>query len=99
MSEFIQGVKTEFHLDGDDMTVRRVQDCEPVLDLTSSLRSVGEVGSNEMRHCASFPPVLVERYCNINGITFHEWMNNPVHVNRMLSDPDLKSFRVWEGRV
>lgn len=92
-------VKTEYFADDENITVNRVQDCEPILDLTSSLRSIGDVGSSEMRHCASFPPVIVERYCNLNGITFHEWMNNPVHVERMLADPDLKYFRVWEGRV
>lgn len=92
-------VKTEYILDGDDMHVKRTQDCEPVLDLTSSLRSIGSVGSSEMRHCAKFPAVLVEKYCNINGITFQEWMSNSVHVERMLADPDLKSFRIWGGRV
>jgi len=29
----------------------------------------------------------------------HEFMANPVHVRRMLMDPNLAGFRVWEGRV
>lgn len=94
-----QHVKTEYIADGDVMHVKRETDAQPILDLTSSLRSLGKVGSNEFRHAASFDPVTVERYCNINGITFNEWLTNPVHVKRMLADKDLKGFRVWNGRV
>jgi hypothetical protein len=52
-----------------------------------------------MRLAASFPDVLVERYCNQNGIEFSEFMQNPVHVKRMCADPDLSGFRIWTGRV
>lgn len=94
-----QHVKTEYKLDGDDLHIKRESDAQPILDLTSSLRSIGAVGSNEFRHAASFDAVVVEHYCNQNGISFHEWLTNPVHVKRMLADKDLKAFRVWEGRV
>lgn len=93
------GISTTIQVDDDKTYYGRSQDCAPVLDLTSSLRSAGAVGSNEMRHCASIPAVIVEHYCNVNGVSFHEFMNNPVHVNRMLADPDLKAFRIWEGKV
>lgn len=92
-------VKTEYILDGDDLHVKRTQDAEPVLDLTSSLRSIGEVGSSEMRHAATIPSVVIEQYCNINGVSFHEWLTDPIHVKRMLADKDLSYFRVWGGRV
>lgn len=29
----------------------------------------------------------------------HEFMVNPTHIRRMLSDPALSAFRVWEGKV
>lgn len=93
------GVSTTIHIDDNKTVYERSQDCQPVLDLTSTLRSIGAVGSNEMRHCASIPAVVVEHYCNVNGVSFHEFVNNPVHAERMLADPDLKAFRVWEGRV
>jgi hypothetical protein len=97
--EYINGVSTQYQLEGDDLHVNRVQDCEPVLDLTSSLRAAGAFGSSEMRHCATIPAVVIEQYCNTHQISFQEWMSNPVHVERMLADPDLKYFRVWGGRV
>lgn len=52
-----------------------------------------------MRHAASFSPAVVELYKKQYGIDHHEFMSNPVHIRRMLNDPDLKGFRVWEGRV
>ena len=52
-----------------------------------------------MRHAATWPPSLVETYIKANGIDMHEFMVNPTHVRRMLMDPDLQGFRVWEGKV
>lgn len=52
-----------------------------------------------MRYAARFPKVVVENYCARHGITLHEWMIDPVHVGRMLNDPDLAAFRIWEGKA
>lgn len=90
---------TRIHDVGDGLVFERVQDVEPILDFTKAMRQIGDVGSSEMRHAASLPMVLVENYCNTNGITFAEFMSNTTHVNYMLNDPALRSFRIWEGRV
>jgi len=29
----------------------------------------------------------------------HDFMVDPTHIRRMLMDPALQGFRVWEGRV
>jgi hypothetical protein len=94
-------IETKIHYDQitDTTAIERVQDCTPIVDYTANLRAIGAVGSNEMRHAAKYPAVIVEAYCNQAGITFNEFMSNPVHVKRMLADPDLRGFRVWEGRV
>lgn len=92
-------VATILHEHDGDLTFERVQDVEPILDLTHDLRAAGRVGSGEFRHAASLPMVLVEAYCNDKGIEFHEFMADPKHVNAMLNDPALRPFRVWEGRV
>jgi hypothetical protein len=94
-------IETKIHYDQitDTTAIERVQDCTPIVDYTANLRAVGAVGSNEMRHAASFPAVVVETYCNHAGITFNEFLSNKEHVKRMLADPALKAFRVWEGRV
>lgn len=92
-------VLTRLH-EGDGMiVVERVQDVEPIMDLAHDLRVSGQVGSSDMKLAASLPMVLVEQYCNDNGVTFEQFMDDPVHVNTMLNDPALKAFRVWEGRV
>ncbi len=92
-------VLTRIHEADGKLGFERVQDVEPILDFAHDLRAAGQVGSGEMRHAASMPMVLVEAYCNDRGITFSEFMNNPVHPRAMLNDPALRAFRVWEGRV
>lgn len=87
-----------FHQD-DALVIRRTQDCTPIAEHTTRLRNEGATGSSEMRHAASFPAVLVEKYINDAGITFTEFLRDETHVKRMLQDPALSAFRVWEGQV
>lgn len=76
-----------------------VQDCTPILEHAQALHAEGQYGGSDMKLAATLPAVLVEQYCNLNGIDLQEFMRNPVHVKRMCNDPDLKGFRVWPGRV
>lgn len=70
--------------------VKRTQDVEPIIESVNRIRTL--TPSKEMRHVARFPMVIVEHYCNQHGITFAEWMRNPVHAERMLQDRDLSKF-------
>lgn len=92
-------LETKIHLHDGSMTVQRTQDCTPILNYAKEQHLSGAHGTSEMKHAASIPFVLVEQYCNLNNIEFHEWSSNPVHLKRMLNDPDLAHFRIWPGRV
>lgn len=91
-------VATLVHAHDGALTFQRVQDVEPILQFAHGQRTAGDLGSNEMRHAASLPMVVVEAYCNDRGITFAEFMGDPGHVKAMLNDPALAAFRIWEGR-
>jgi hypothetical protein len=93
------GSQTVVALEDGNLITGTVQDCTPLVERTKALHRAGIHGSSEMRHAASFPAVLVEKYCNEKGITFQEWIGNPTHAKAMLTDPTLKDFRVWGGRV
>ena len=95
----MSGVLTRLHEHDGALTFERVQDVEPILDATAARRVAGMTGSSEMRHAASIPKVVVEAYCNRQGITFAEFMGNPAHGKAMLNDPALSAFRIWQGRV
>ncbi|MFV3416135.1 hypothetical protein ACNFH8_28115 [Pseudomonas sp. NY15436] len=90
---------TQFHFHDGKMTVQRTQDCTPIAEFTKTKHNAGMYGSSEMKHAASIPYVMIEKYCNDHGITFREWCVNKEHIKRMLNDPDLKAFRVWPGAV
>lgn len=92
-------LQTRIHQE-DGLTVfESVQDCTAIAEDAKARHREGLHGSKEMRHAASLPMVLIEKYCNDKGISFAEWMGNPVHVKTMLQDPALADFRVWGGKV
>lgn len=93
--------QTHIGLSGDTLVVKRIQDVDPVLRAVREERAAtgGRSRSGDMMHAASLPMIVIEQYCNANGLTFQEWMNNPEHARRMLNDPALAAFRVWEGRA
>lgn len=93
------GILTTARLEGDDLVVERLQDCAPVDDLAQSLHNEGLHGSEDMKLAAVIPNVIIERYCDLAGITYLEYTNNPEHKRRILNDPSLSHFRVWKGRV
>lgn len=93
------GLQSVVAVEDGNLITGTVQDCTPILERAQALHREGQHGSSEMKHAASFPAVLVEKYCNDNGITFHEFMNGKEHVKRMLNDPSLSYFRIWAGKV
>ncbi|CAB4126128.1 hypothetical protein UFOVP73_53 [uncultured Caudovirales phage] len=92
-------IATHVHHEDGKTIFERSQDCAPIAEYCKARQNEGLTGSNEMRLAASIPNVMVEKYCNDNGILFSEWCANPQHIRRMLSDPALAHFRVWKGRV
>jgi len=92
-------IQTKIHINNGEATFERVQDCTAIAEHTKALSREGHHGTSEMRHVASIPMVMVEKYINDKGITFEEFMANRVHVKAMVSDPALVAFRVWGGKV
>jgi hypothetical protein len=92
-------MKTGLTVQDDQLVSFAYQDLDPIIDQTAQLRDIGRVGSSDMKHAATIPNILIEKYCNEKGITFQEWCRNPVHVKAMLNDPQNEPFRVWKGRI
>ena len=92
---------TTVHVDSinGDVTFKTTQSCDPIAEHCKALVQIGSTGSNEMRHAASFPRVMIEKYLMDKGITFSEFMGDTSHVRVMLSDPALAAFRIWDGKV
>lgn len=93
--------QTKISLHDDTLVVSRSQDVDPILRSVRAEREAtgGRNQAGDMMHAARLPMVVIETYCNANSLTFQEWMNNPEHARRMLNDPALSSFRIWEGRA
>lgn len=80
------------------MVVKRSQDCTVIADHCKALNNETEQ-RGDVRLAARLPEVVVERYCNENGITFGEFVGNPEHIRRVCNDPALAAFRVWPGVI
>ncbi|MEK8025015.1 hypothetical protein [Pseudaquabacterium rugosum] len=95
----MEGVATRYHAADGVVAIERAQDCTPIAEHCAALRQAGATGGADMRHAASLPAVVVERYINDKGITFAEFLRDPEHARTMLNDPALAAFRVWEGKA
>lgn len=89
-------VGTDMSVANGEIRVNRWQDVEPILERCKELARSDQFRSpsNEMHHAAEFPNVVVEQYIKSKGITYEEFMNNPVHVKAMMADPALSHFLI-----
>lgn len=92
-------METRIHRHLDEVTVERIGDAASVADVTKRLHNEGAGNGKSMKYAASIPAIVIEQYCNLNGVTLDEVMSNPEHTKRMLNDPNMRAFRVWAGRV
>jgi hypothetical protein len=92
-------VSTRVLVNDGKVHIHRQQDCDPFTQDAAQRRQDGNIGSSEMRHAARFPMVIVEQYLAMHQIDYQEFIRNPEHLKRMLNDPALAAFRIWEGKT
>lgn len=95
-------LKTIIHRHNDEqgsLTIENSQDCTEIAAFCAEARVMGNHSSGEMKHAAMIPEVFIQAYCNANKITFRDFLVDKTHIKRILADPALKAFRIWEGRV
>ncbi|MGE5452430.1 MAG: hypothetical protein ACM3VZ_11390 [Acidobacteriota bacterium] len=93
------GTQTVVALQDGALITGTVQDCVPIAEAAKAKHNAGSFGSSEMKHAASIPMVMIEKYCNERGVTFHDFMKDKAHIRYMLNDPNLAMFRIWKGKV
>lgn len=90
-------VSTLYHHDGKAITIERVQDVEPILEVNKALQTM-EQKSDWGRHVARVPNVILEKWLN------DEWARGNINmqfgsdefyemVERKLQDPEYRAFR------
>lgn len=92
-------IQTVHVVSGGESFLQRTQDCTPIAEKAQALHRQGVHGSSEVKHAASIPNILIEKYCLDNGISYREWIGDQSHIRRMLSDPALAAFRIWPGKI
>ena len=92
-------MKSDIEVDGEKLVVVNSNDVEPLLDHLAELRATsdGKSSSGELVHVGELDPVIAQEYVKTSGITWTEFWDNPVHITRIMNDPDYKRFRVWQG--
>lgn len=83
----------------DDTVVVRHQNVGAILDGIAERRAVGAIGKPDFRHAATVPEVVIEHYCNVNGVSFSEFCRNPEHMRRLLNSPEFADLRIWQGKL
>ena len=90
-------ISTKIIASGEVSGIVRTQDCTAIAEYAKAQHNGGYTGTSEVKHAARLPLVIVEQYCNDSGISFEEFMKNPVHVARCVKDPKNDAFRIWKG--
>lgn len=90
---------TSFHEQDDRLIIANSQDCTPIAEYAKAQHNAGFHGSSEVKHAARIPLVIVEKYCNENGVTFEDFMTDRVHMKRVVEDPANAMFRIWPGAL
>lgn len=90
-------VSTVIHYDGPKFAVERKQDAEPILDDLQVRRSLGMVGSSDMRHIGSVPNILLERWLADAGVRYSDRPAVKEVIKRKLLDGEFAKLRAWEG--
>lgn len=70
-----------------------------IRDACVLLHNEGRHGSKEMRYYGEVTPFMLQKYCDKNGVTWDQAMQNPEHFRRILNDPENSDMRVWKGRI
>lgn len=70
-----------------------------IVDAVKARHNAGEFGSREMRYLGEVTPMMLQTYCDKNGIAWDVAMQDPAHFRRILNDPENSNMRVWKGRV
>lgn len=97
----INGLVTEFHSDAmdDAVTIRRVQDVQPILEANKRLYSQddGYTPSRDLKRVASIPLSVIEEWMK-EGINIFD-KNCAAAIRRKLNDPQYLYLRTAPGRV
>ena len=95
------GLLTEYHADAldDAVTIRRVQDVEPILENNKALYTEGDgyTPSRDLKRVASIPLSVVEDWMK-EGINIFD-KNCAAAIRRKLNDPQYLYLRTAPGRV
>lgn len=92
-------VQTFYKEEDDQLVITRTQNVGAHVDMVKALSNEGFTGRPDARVVASIPPVVIEHYCNVKGITLHQWCTDPEIRKRFLNDPDYADLRIWKGKV
>ncbi len=95
-------VVSEFHYDEmeDRTTIRRVQDCEPIVERNKLLQTDNPYSPDRsLKRIASIPLVIAEKWIAEDGIN---WLSLPkkekaAYLRKKLNDPDWRHLRTSEG--
>lgn len=95
-------VRSEFHLKDGDLTVRRVQDVEGIIDSNKRLQNEQQKWAGAFRHIGQIPNVILEKWMNEEGAPNILAMGTDEFgqfVKRKLNDPDWRWLKTTSGRL
>ena len=95
-------IRTEWYLHDGDLTVKRTQDVQDIIDWNKYLQGESQKFAGTFRHIGTIPNVIIEKWMNEEGAPNILAMGNDEFghfVRKKLRDPDNAAFRTTNLRI
>jgi len=95
-------IESKYHYDdlSDTLTIERTEDVSPIITQVAQERQQFDGYKSEtFNKVGTIPMIIIEQYLKEFGVSYHEFLNNAVHIKRIMNDPNYSKFKIITGKI
>lgn len=87
--------------DSDHIAILTYADMDQLDAVTRECARIREEtkSTGDVTRVASVPFEMVQKFCDLNGITYSQFMGSNAYDRQFLNSEEVKAFRTWQGRL
>lgn len=88
-------------VDDDHIVIKTYADMDELDAVTRECARIREEtkSTGDVTRVASVPYEMVQKFCDLKGITFQQFMRHGEYDKEFLNSEEVKAFRTWQGRL
>jgi hypothetical protein len=87
--------------DSDHLAILTYADMDQLDEVTRECARIREAtkSTGDVTRVASVPLEMVQKFCDLKGITYSQFMGGNGYDKEFLNSEEIKAFRTWQGRL